>query len=83
LDATATVTGRLDEVPPLPIVAVTPEPLKVTTVAPVKFAPLMVAGTVVPCALDDGLIPEIAGSAVTVNPLKGLEVPAGVVTVNV
>src|SRR5213592_4376618 len=75
--------GRLVAVPPLPIVAVTPLPLKPTAVAPFRFAPLMVAGRLVPAAPEDGLIPVItgAGLAVTVKLLNGAEVPAGVVAV--
>jgi len=85
--AMATITGRLVAVPPLAMVAVIPVPLKVTAVAPFRFVPLMVAGKVAPGAPEDGVMPEIvsAGAAddVTVKPVKGADVPAPVVTVNV
>ena len=42
------LTERPGEVPPLPIVAVTPEQVNVTVVAPARFAPVTVAGAVVP-----------------------------------
>ena len=77
--------GRLVAVPPVPMVAVTPLPLNVTAVAPFRFVPLMVAGTLVPGVPEDGLIPVIAGGAgeVTVKPVNGRDVPIPVVTVSV
>lgn len=47
--------------PPLPIVAVTPEPLKVTADAPANFVPLIFAERVVPAAPEFGSIPVIVG----------------------
>ena len=73
--------GRFVAVPPVPIVAVTPLPPKLTAVAPLRFIPLIVAGRLVPAGPEDGEIPVIAGSAATVKPLNGPDVPAGVVTV--
>jgi len=82
--AIVTVIGRLVAVP-VPMVAVTPLPLNVTAVAPFRFVPLMVAGTLVPGVPEDGLIPVIAGGAgeVTVKPVNGRDVPIPVVTVSV
>ena len=77
------VMGRLLAVPPVPIVAVTPLPLKATAVAPPRFDPLMVAPRLVPAVPEDGLIPVIMGPDVTVKPLKAGDVPAGVVTAKV
>jgi len=74
-------TDRLD-VPGEVITAVTPVPLKVTSVAPNNSDPKMVPATVVPGTPDDGKTDEIAGLA-TVNPLEGEDVPQGVVTVMV
>src|SRR5512136_1780109 len=48
LASTVTVIGRLVAVPPEPIVAVTPVPLNVTAVAPVRFDPAIVADIIVP-----------------------------------
>src|SRR5206468_1053985 len=83
--AIVTVMGRLVAVPPVPKVAVTPLPLKLTAVAPLRLVPLMVAGTLVPGIPEDGLIPIIAGGAgeVTVKPVNGRDVPIPVVTVSV
>src|SRR5438093_1442978 len=83
--AIVTVMGRLVAVPPVPMVAVTPLPLNVTAVAPFRFVPLMVAGTLVPGVPEDGLIPVIAGGAgqATVQPVNGRDVPIPVVTVSV
>src|SRR5438093_9143545 len=82
--AIVTVMGRLLAVPPVPIVAVTPLPLKLTAVAPPKFDPLMVAPRLVPAAPEDGVIPVMIGPPdVTVKPLKAGDVPAGVVTAKV
>jgi hypothetical protein len=65
-DAIAIATGKLVAVPPLPIVAVTPDPLNVTAVAPPRLVPEIVAATVVPEAPLDGLIPVIAGTPATI-----------------
>ena len=85
--AIETVIGRLVAVPPLPMVAVTPLPLKLTAVAPPRFDPLMVAGRLVPAAPEEGvtpvIIPVIIGPVVTVKPLNAADVPAEVVTVKV
>src|SRR5881396_2592978 len=83
--AIVTVMGRLVAVPPVPMVAVTPLPLKLTAVAPLRLLPLVVAGTLVPGVPEDGLIPIIAGGAgeVTVKPVNGRDVPIPVVTVSV
>src|SRR5207248_5879524 len=70
-------------VSPVSSAAVTPLPLKPTAVAPPRFDPLMVAPRLVPAAPEDGLIPVIMGSDVTVKPLKAGDVPAGVVTAKV
>ena len=42
------VTGRLVDVPPVPIVAVTPLPENTMEVAPVRFVPVIVAAMFVP-----------------------------------
>jgi len=82
--AIVTLMGRLLAVPPVPIVAVTPLPLKLTAVAPLRFEPLMVAPRIVPAAPEDGVIPVMTGPAdVTVKPLNPGDVPAGVVTAKV
>ena len=81
--AIVTVMGRLVAVPPVSMVAVTPLPLNVTAVAPPRPVPLMVAGWLVPAAPEDGLIPVIIGTDVTVKPLNAGDVPIGVVTVKV
>src|SRR5438093_12686904 len=75
--------GRLVAVPPVSMVAVTPLPLNVTAVAPPRPVPLMVAGWLVPAAPEDGLIPVIIGTDVTVKPLNAGDVPIAVVTVTV
>src|SRR5207249_2564520 len=61
--AIVTVMGRLLAVPPVPMVAVTPLPLKLTAVAPLRFDPLIVAGRLLPAVPEDGVIPEIAGNS--------------------
>src|SRR3989442_189763 len=83
--AIVTVMGRLVAVPPVPMVAVTPLPLNLTAVAPFRFVPLMVAGTLVPGIPEGGLIPVIAGGAgeVTVKPVNGRDGPIPVGTVSV
>src|SRR5207249_3358690 len=81
--AIVTMMGRLLAIPPVPIVAVTPLPLKLTAVAPPRFDPLMVALRLVPAAPEDGLSPDLMGSDLTVKPLKAGDVPAGVVTAKV
>src|SRR5207244_1343614 len=84
LDAILIVTGRLISVRPVPMVAVTPDPLKTTAVAPVNPVPLTVAPSVLFTTPEFGLIPVITGRAcVTVKLLNGADVPLGVVTVNV
>jgi hypothetical protein len=67
------------------MVAVTPLPLNVTAVAPVRFVPLMVAGRLVPVVPEGGVIPVIAGTpgAVTAKPVNGADVPPAAVTVTV
>ena len=77
------VTGRLAAVPPLPIVAVTPDPLKVTAVAPVRLLPTMTAGMLEPGGPAPGVIAVIVGVEPIVNPVKGDEVPPVAVTVTV
>lgn len=57
-------TGSMLSVPPLPIDAVTPDPLKVTAVAALKKLPLMVADIVVPSAPLEGVIPVGIGNVV-------------------
>src|SRR3989454_5157903 len=81
--AIVTVMGRLVAVPPVSMVAVTPLPLNVTAVAPPRPVPLMVAGSLVPGAPEDGLIPVITGTDGTGTPLNSSDVPIGVVTVKV
>src|SRR5207247_2032001 len=85
LDAILIVTGRLISVRPVPMVAVTPDPLKTTAVAPVNPVPLTVAPSVLFTTPEFGLMPVITGRAgVTVKPLNGgADVPLGVVTVKV
>ena len=77
------LTGRFVDVAPLRIVTVTPVPLKVTAVAPVRFCPLIVVGMAVPAFPEDGVMPVIIGVAgdSTVKPVNGADVPAAVVTV--
>src|SRR2546429_325794 len=80
------LTGSDVEVPPLPIVAVTPDPANVTAVAPFRLVPVMVADAVVPCTPPSGEIDVIVGHPVehvTVNPLNTTDVAAAVVTVSV
>ena len=76
------VAGKLVEVPPAPIVAVTPLPLKVTAVAPDKFVPVIVADTVEPCAPEAGDIPVIDGppNTLTANAALVALPPSGLVT---
>src|SRR5437867_4478437 len=82
--AIVTLMGRLLAVPPVPIVAVTPLPLKLDSVAPAVFDPVTVAPRLVPAAPEDGVIPVMIGPPdVTVKPLKAGDVPAGVVTAKV
>jgi hypothetical protein len=78
-----TVRGRLVAVPPLPIVAATPEPLNFTPDAPSRSVPVIVAPRVVPWAPVFGEIAVIDGKEATVKPLNAGEVPTGVVTVTV
>src|SRR5437879_62989 len=75
--------GRLSAVSLLAALPISPLPLKLTAVAPPRLDPLMVAPRLVPAAPEDGLIPVIMGSDVTVKPLKAGDVPAGVVTAKV
>jgi hypothetical protein len=82
-DEIETVMGRFVAVPPVPMVAVTPEPLKLTAVAPDRLVPVMLADSVAPWPPDEGEIPEIVGPGFTVNPVNDAEVPAGVVTITV
>src|SRR5207302_4737429 len=77
------VFATLLAVAPVPMVAVTPLPLKLTAVAPFRFDPLMVAGRLVPAAPEEGVIPVMIGPDVTVKPLNAGDVPAAVVTVKV
>jgi hypothetical protein len=83
--ATVTFIGRLVDVPPFPIVAVTPVPLNVTAVAPLRNAPEITAENDVPGAPDGGDIPLITGDGwVTLKLLKGPEVsPPPALMVNV
>jgi len=72
------VTGNVEAVPPVPIVAVTPVPLKKTAVAPDKLVPDMVALTTVPELPVDGLMPVITGrteGSVTIPAPKTLSGP--------
>jgi hypothetical protein len=66
------------------MVQVTPPPLVVTAVAPLRLVPVRVIGTVVPRAPDVGVIDVSVGTdaAVTVN-CTVLVVPIGVVTLTV
>jgi len=80
------VTGRPVAVPPVPMLTVTPLPLNVTAVAPVRFRPLIFEGTVVPAVPEGGVMPVITGNVppvgcCTVKPVNGADVPAAVVTV--
>ena len=79
------LTGKDVSVPPVPIAAVTPDPLKLTKLAPDRFTPEIVAEGVEPGIPPVGLIPVIAGCVppVTVNPENGDDVPEAVVTVTV
>ncbi|HEY2384337.1 MAG TPA: hypothetical protein VGK48_24440, partial [Terriglobia bacterium] len=63
--------------------AVTPFPLKRTAEAPVRLVPETVAVNAAPCATEEGEIDftEMGLACWTLNPLKGLDVPAGVVKV--
>jgi hypothetical protein len=49
------------------IVAVTPDLLKVTAVAPARFVPVIVAGKLAPVPAAAGLIDEIVGATVWVT----------------
>src|SRR5215510_13491106 len=62
LAAIVMVIGKLVAVPPDPIAAVTPVPLKVTAVAPLSLEPPSVVDSVgAPTEPDDGVIPETTG----------------------
>ena len=52
--ATVILTDNTVAVPPAEMLAVTPAPVKLTAVAPDKFAPTMVAATVVPVSARPG-----------------------------
>jgi hypothetical protein len=80
-DAIVIVTGRLESVPPLPTVMVTPVPLAVTEFTPSRWAPEIVAERDVPVLPTEGVIPVIA-VLVTMKSV-GVDVPPGVVTVNI
>ena len=56
-------TGTLVADPPEPIVPVTSLPLKVISLAPVRFVPVIVASTVVDCTPVAGEIDAIAGAS--------------------
>src|SRR5437879_10637671 len=75
--------GRLSAVSLLAALPISPLPLKLTAVAPPRFDPLMVALRLVPAAPEDGLIPVIMGSDVTVKPLKAGDVPRSEETASV
>jgi hypothetical protein len=57
--ATVRLTGNTVAVPPAEMVAVTPVPVKFTALAPKRFAPTMVAATVVPVRARPGSSPVI------------------------
>ena len=80
---TEIVIGRLVPVPPLPIAAVTPVPLKVTAVAPDRLAPVIVARTVAPTIAELGDIDVNVMGAPTIKPLYGADIAVAVVTVMV
>ena len=79
------VIGILVADPPALIPAVTPAPSNVIPVAPVKFTPPIVAGTIDPWVPDDGAIDVMYGTLVapTVNPENGAEARSRVITVTV
>src|SRR5437773_11079626 len=77
--AIVTMMGRLLAVPPVPIVAVTPLPLKLTAVAPPRSVPVIVAGRLLPAVPDDGVIPVIAGNSFAVTLFTTRAIPAGIV----
>ena len=78
------VTGRLVDVPPVPMTPVTPVPPNVTAVAPPNAVPVIVAETVVPTVPVEGVMLVITGETVfTVKPVNAAEVPTDVLTVNV
>src|SRR5437867_12517924 len=73
--AIVTMMGRLLAVPPVPIVAVTPLPLKLTAVAPSRYDPVIVARRLLPADPDDGVIPVIIGNGQPVTRLKYSDIP--------
>ena len=76
------VTGSDVSEPPPASVAVTPVPSNQTAVTPVKFVPVKVADTTVPCAPEGGVIDVIPGTlGFTVKPSKGADEFDGPVTV--
>jgi len=79
----STVIGTLVEVPPLPIVPVTPDPLKDTTEAPLRLLPKIVAGTLPPRGPIFGEMLVMTGVDDTLNPLKGVDVVPPALTVTV
>jgi hypothetical protein len=77
------VTGKYVPVPPVPMLAVTPDPLKLTAEEPARFEPEIEAGKLVPGAAAFGVMPVMtAKGGPTVNPMNGADVPPDVVTVN-
>ena len=73
--------GREVEVPPVPMVAVTPDPLNVTAVAPLRFVPVIVAPRVAPGAPEFGPSDVIRGAGEPgTTKFAVVAVPPGVVT---
>ncbi len=58
------VIGKAVSEPPAAMLAVTPFPLKITAVAPLRCNPLIVADTIVPCTADEGPIDVTLGTVV-------------------
>ena len=73
LAAIVIVIGRLVAVPPPRMTAVTPVPLNVTAVAPVRFVPVMVADAVVPRAPIKGVIANTAGGKTATSSFRIVE----------
>jgi hypothetical protein len=83
LAAIVMVMGREVGVPKGSIVAVTPEPLKVTSYTPIRYVPVIVALMVVPCIPTFGVIAVTVGGGSTIKPLNGDDAPTGVVAAKV
>jgi hypothetical protein len=82
-EETVILTGRVVAVPPLPIAAVTPVPLIMMAVAPVRLVPVIVPSPADSGVKEFGVIAVIVIGFTTVNPLNGADIAAAVATVTV